>query len=185
MRRMYSLAQIQAIVALMAKEGELDFSDVDLKVKTLEQSQPNFSEDILELIRQSANYSTYFKEDTFYAKLIEINDFVWLIISGKATPKTFSGNMSFNFTPSQAFIDRYYSKIKREDGTPLSEIQSYAKYITGEVSPKLNNNAVSQCQVILFSGAGNNSLTLTFYNFGNLTEDQNVWLDIRIPICIF
>ena len=46
MRRMYSLAQIQAIVALMASKGELDFSDVDLAVKKLKVEEAEYTFDL-------------------------------------------------------------------------------------------------------------------------------------------
>lgn len=81
MRRMYSLAQIQAIVALMASKGELDFSDVDLKVKTVEQSQPNFSANL-------SFSSNFFQVTNIYNKFIVINGVAYVICSTKLTNNT-------------------------------------------------------------------------------------------------
>ena len=101
----------------------LDFTGVDFVAKTLKQTQSNYSLDLKQAF-ESGNYSTYFKSDTAFMRFEEINGVLWLIMSGRFVAQAVSGtNASFNLTIPNEFKEKYYNKIYRMDGTPLTEEQ--------------------------------------------------------------
>lgn len=126
MRRMYSLAQIQAIVALMAKEGKLDFSDVDLKVKTIKQSQPNWSLDISEIpldgLPEGIEYSP------IYARLEQVGNLLYIVwcytLENKTEEAITVGNPDMTITLPENIAEKIFdfagNSAKESSNSPIS-----------------------------------------------------------------
>lgn len=100
MRRMYSLAQIQAIIALMASKGELDFSDVDLKVKSVDASDKITGGEIVENMSgysftSSPAIENITKEDV-YAGVVKNGNKLTIVCACNFTKSaTTTGNQDF------------------------------------------------------------------------------------------
>ena len=184
MRRMFSLAQIQGIVALMASKGELDFSNVDIKAKTISQSQPNWELDIKSIL----NTATIKDSSNLYAKMCLYGNELSIVISGKFVAKENSNNY-LSLIPSNTLIDipdYIAEKIYRAEGTTLKEALSVASgfnAIITEFAYVKQNPTIASGTAILTSG-GVKIIGLTVYSFGTTNEDDECYIDCRVQLLI-
>ena len=179
---MFSEKQIKEIV----KTG---FVNEDLKVKTIKQSQANYKLDIIELIRNSPNYSNYFKSDTFYTAFEEINGILWLVISGKAITKAEStSNKALSFSLPNEFFERYGDKILKADGKNLLEVSESSStpnlFLFGDAAQRNLNGSQGTLNILVNCSSvdAKSAWNIGFFGVGTFTDDGFIWLDIRIPI---
>lgn len=191
MRRMYSENQIKKIVSAAPEAIKEALVNQDLKVKTLEQSEANYELNLQEIIRNSSQYSSYFKSDTFYAAFKVINGILWFILSGKAVTKAEStGNKTLTINIPNDFKQKFYDKIYKADGKNMSEASDSADnpnlFITGEVGIKNINGSINAQNVTLTATGptANVDFYLNLFGAGTYTDDGYVWLDIRFPLVL-
>lgn len=138
MRRMYSLAQIQAIVALMAKNGELDFSDVDLEVKSLDASGKITGANIVEKMsgysfsKSEKPYSDYFTFD--FAGVVKTGNKITFALAGELTPTEEWSSGYAEKICSFAIPAEIGNKIKTINGEhcAYTKIQGFASYTSSK-----------------------------------------------------
>lgn len=183
MRRMYSLAQIQAIVALMASKGELDFSNVDIKAKTVSQSQANWEVDIKSLL----NPLVFKDTSTLYAKMCLYGNELSIVISGKFVAQTESNTYKALITNKEVDIPNAIAeKIFRAEGTSLKVNPTSTSGFNANITESMyvgQNPTVGYGPAILSSSFAK-GLSLTVYGYGTTTEDDECYIDYRIQLLI-
>ena len=85
MRRMFSEKQLEEMIKSIGKE--IDFQDVDLKVKTIEQSESNWSQEITEFPNSTDPSTT---SEVIYCRANRINGELHIVMLGKITNPTAS-----------------------------------------------------------------------------------------------
>ena len=140
MRRMYSLAQIQAIVALMAKEGELDFSDVDLEVKSLIENPTPVDFHIEDMTGVPANcvLKDIFSKCKVYGNFLDITFNFKITNNGESA--TSATQIQYNFViPEEAakLIKDCNGKTVNEGVASMSPITAFDYYLTTNAYPTI------------------------------------------------
>ena len=177
--------EFTSYVGYTIKTAKLDATK-NFIANVISQSNANYSLD-LRTAFQSGNYDTYFKSDTAFLRFEEINGVLWFVISGQFVAKAQTGsNATFNFVIPSEFKEKYYSKLYRMDGTTLNNPQDFtgdillsamALQVAGGLSTK-------QIKLACATTSENPDLNLTIVAYGNTSEDDNVKIDIRIPILL-
>ena len=183
MRRMFSEKQLKALISGMASKGELDFTDVDIKAKTVSQSQANWEVDIKSLL----NPLVFKDTSTLYAKMCLYGNELSIVISGKFIAQTESNTYKGVISNKEIDIPNYIAeKIFRADGTSLkaspSSISGFNAIITAGMSV-YQNPSVSSGSALL-SSLSAKKLTLNVYGFGVTTEDAACYIDYRVQLLI-
>ena len=172
MRRMYSEKQLENIV-----DEHLEVSDV--KVKTIEQSEPNASIDISSLLN-----SSFFKDtSSVYAKLEVYGNVLYLVVAGKFTTKTESTTYHsiLNQTDISDLGNEILSKIYRAEGSTLNNApidSSGFNTIISEFNYVYNHPSLGQNYAAL-SSTQKDKVNLIVYGMGTTTEDDSCYIDIR------
>lgn len=154
----------------------------------IQQNTPNYEIDLRNSLIAGGSFSTLFKSDSFYTAFKVINGILYFIWSGSAVLiDNQNTNKYFSVVIPENFKSKYYSAIKRSDGTSLAENarDTNSLWICGEVCIKNLNGAFSNMNVALVSYQNANSnILVSCYNFGKNDEDASIWFDIRIPIML-
>lgn len=119
MRRMFSEKQIEEMIKSIGKE--IDFQDVDLKVKTIESTEPNWTQEIeYEYVQSDVNVSIVFGNVSQYNHKINIVALLQLD-NQSGSSKTFYqislGTLEFPTEIAKKLFDYYGDSV---DETPIS-----------------------------------------------------------------
>ena len=183
MRRMFSEKQIKNIVADAPEQVVKALENQDVKVKTIEQSQPNWEFDIKDIL----NPLVFKDKSNLYAKMVLLNKELSIVISGSYVAQTES-NTYKNFVANAALTipEEIASKIYRADGTTINEAPSttsgFAPNIT-EFTCVRQNPTVGNSNVIISSTFAK-GLNIVVYGFGATTEDDECYIDLRVQLLI-
>lgn len=175
MRRMFSENQIGEIAVKQ-------LVNKDLKVKTIEQSEPNWEIDIKSIL----NPAVFKNTDNLYCKLCLLGNELELVISGKFIAQSLSGNLRFILGNEITIPDELASKIFRADGTSLNENPTSLTvpntYICGSSLEKYTGT-VGQAHFVLLSEF-KKYISVNVFGFGTVAEDTECWVDLRVQLVI-
>lgn len=170
----------------VAISGNLDVQGEEkgeIIANKISQRQANWEVDL------KSNLSSFFKnKDALYCKLSLVGNILMLVISGAFIANTDANTYHPLFTNLELDIpDTLASKIFRADGTSLNEAPSsepatYKFYIATELGAK-ENPTRSYFYGALLSGA-RKQITMYVYNFGATTEDDEIYMNLRIPLLV-
>lgn len=172
MRRMYSEKQLKELIQEGVESGEI-------KQYT---TKPDWEYDIKSLLNTS-----FFKDTSkLYAKMILFGNELSIVISGAFTVLTDANTYKGLITAQTLNIPLdVASKIYRADGTTFNQSPSadtYASIIT-EFNYVRQNPSVGDGNCIVSSTFAN-GLSITVYNFGATTEDDECYIDVRVQLLI-
>lgn len=163
-------------------EGELE--DKDLKVKTIEQSEPNYELDLEECLSDE-DYATYFKSDTAYKAFKVINGVLWFVISGKFVAKAQNNNeLIMGISIPNDFKTKCYSKLYRADGTTLNQDGTADILAMEAMCIQMEGAIYTRNFKIQCSLTANENLNLIVYGYGSTSDNGSIFMDIRIPLLI-
>lgn len=177
MRRMYSKKQIEAIAKYVA---QYDLSDVDLKVKTLEQSEASITDN------DAFEFPTGMENITGYKALKVINGVLWIILS-----ISFSTSAEYSAGGTPAFNVKIPSSLRSKifdiNGKTLEDAVETATDIYIFPYARLANGSINTASCRLQNPAGSEPRTklfLQFYSTGWTASQSNNAVFIRIPLLI-
>lgn len=149
------------------------------------QNTANYELNLRNSLIAGGSYDTYFKSDTFYTAFKEINGVLWFILSGNGKTKEASANMLMPIPIPESFKEVYYPHIYRADGTNLTQETDDSHHIASDTFYGQNSGVAKTGISVLQSNRGaNQDLALRIYNLGDLSDDGNLFIDIRIPLLI-
>ena len=182
MRRMFSENQIKKLVGESSSQIVSALTNQDLKVKTIEQSEPNWEIDVKSIL----NPAVFKNTDNLYCKLCLFGNELELVISGKFIAQSLSGNLRFILGNEISIPDELASKIFRADGTSLNENPSALSvpntYICGGSLVKYTGT-VGQTYFVLLSEFKKN-ISVNVFGLGTIAEDTECWVDLRVQLVI-
>ena len=181
MRQMFSKKQIEEIVKNVAKAGELDFSGVDLKAKTLEQSQANHAYNIT--IDVNDDNLTYTE---IYNKCEVINGVLWIILTFKLKNETgASVSESYNHVSLKSSeLTAIGNKIFVLSGEAISTTTTPANPIICAVP--IYRGSVGNFETVTNSYLFRRGKNLVGFNLyvPTLANDAEMYFSARVPLTL-
>ena len=166
---MWSKKQIKKLISESSTEVIEALQNQDLKVKTLEQSEANWT----------GEFSSFPEHTSFtgFKGVKVVNNILWIIISGNLSADSDYTAQSSVLVYIDNTPKKYTDKIYTIDGNVLSDVDSYETIAA-------TNTILGNSRDRAYLQGKKDRILLSMYGMSVLTAGNSIQIDCRIPLLL-